>query len=41
MLSHATIEQVHRITNVINKALESNKYCTAAFLDISKAFDKV
>jgi hypothetical protein len=38
---HAIIEQVRRITNVINKALESNKYCTAAFLDISQAFDKV
>jgi hypothetical protein len=38
---HATTEQVHRTTNVTNKALESNKYCTAAFLDISQAFDKV
>jgi hypothetical protein len=25
----------------INKALENNKYCSAAFLDISQAFDKV
>jgi len=41
MLSHAIIEQVHRITNVINKTLEINKYCTAAFLDISQASDKV
>jgi hypothetical protein len=38
---HATIEKVHRITNVINVALENNKYCTAAFLDISQAFYKV
>ena len=38
---HATIEQIHLITNVINKALESNKYCKAVFLDISQAFDKV
>jgi hypothetical protein len=38
---HATIEQVHRVTNVITEALESHKYCTAAFLDISQAFDKV
>ena len=37
---HATIEQVHRITNVIHNALESNKYCTAAFLGISQVFDK-
>jgi hypothetical protein len=38
---HATVEQVHRITNVIHNALENNKYCTAAFLDISQDFDKV
>jgi len=40
---HSTIQQVHRVTNVIrvNKALENNKYCTAAFLDISQACDKV
>ena len=38
---HATNEQAHCMTNEINKALESNKYCTAAFLDIRQAFDKV
>ena len=38
---HATIEQVHRVTNAITEALETHKYCTAAFLDISQAFDKV
>jgi hypothetical protein len=38
---HATTEQAHRITDVINTAMESNEYCTAAFLDISQAFDKV
>ena len=38
---HATFDQVHRINNVIIKALESNKYCTAAFLDISQDFDKM
>ena len=38
---HATIEQVHRVTNAITEALENHKCCTAAFLDISKAFDKV
>jgi hypothetical protein len=37
----ATIEQVHRVTNAITEALVSHKYCTAAFLDISQAFDKV
>jgi len=38
---HATFEQVHCITYVIHNTLESNKYCMAAFLDISQAFDKV
>jgi hypothetical protein len=33
----ATIEQVHRVVNVINTAMETDKYCT----DISQAFDKV
>jgi len=39
--THATIEQVHRIVNTIHRALENKHYCTAAFLDISQAFDKV
>jgi hypothetical protein len=38
---HTTIEQVHRITNIIHRALENKQYCTAAFLDIGQAFDKV
>jgi hypothetical protein len=38
---HSTIEQVHRITNVINKALEDRNYCTAVFLDVSQTFDRV
>ena len=38
---HTTTEQVHRITNIIYKALESNKYCTAALLDSSQDFSKV
>jgi len=38
---HSTIEQIHRITNIIHRALENKQYCTAAFLDISQAFDKV
>jgi hypothetical protein len=29
------------VTNAITEALENHKYCTAAFLDISQAFDKV
>lgn len=39
--NHSTIEQVHRVVNVIKQSLEGGKYCSAAFLDIQQAFDKV
>lgn len=39
--SHSTIEQIHRVVNVIDQALQNKKYCSAAFLDVSQAFDKV
>ena len=38
---HGTVEQVHRIVNTIKNALEEKNYCTAVFLDIAQAFDKV
>jgi hypothetical protein len=38
---HSTVQQVHRITQVINKTLESKQYCSGVFLDISQPFDKV
>ena len=38
---HSTIKQVHCITNIIHRAIENKQYCTAAFLDISQAFDKL
>jgi hypothetical protein len=38
---HSTIHQIHRIVHAINAALESKQYCSAAFLDISQAFDSV
>jgi hypothetical protein len=38
---HYKIEQTHRIVRRMNKALENTKYCSAAFLDISQALDKV
>jgi hypothetical protein len=38
---YSTTEQVHRVINVINKALEVKKYCCGAFLDVAQAFDKV
>ena len=38
---HGTIEQVNRITGEIRKSFELKKYCSAIFLDIAQAFDKV
>jgi hypothetical protein len=38
---HSTIQQIHRIVNKIAASLEEKQYCTAAFLDIAQAFDKV
>lgn len=38
---HSTIEQVHRITDVVEKALEEKKICAAVFLDVAQAFNKV
>jgi hypothetical protein len=38
---HSAIEQTHRIVQRINEVLENKQYCSAAFLDISQAFDKV
>lgn len=40
-IKHSTIEQVHRITNVIEKTLEEKKICATIFLDVAQAFDKV
>jgi len=39
--AHSTIQQCHRVADTINKALENRQFCTAAFLDVSQAFDKV
>lgn len=38
---HSTIDQVHRITNTIEKTLEEKKVCSTVFLDVAQAFDKV
>lgn len=38
---HATIDQVHRMTNIIEKALEEKQICSTIFLDVAQAFDKV
>lgn len=39
--NHATVDQVHRIINVIEECLEEKKICSAVFLDVAQAFDKV
>jgi predicted glycosyl hydrolase (DUF1957 family) len=38
---HSTLDQVHRITAIIEQALEKKQVCTAMFLDVAQAFDKV
>lgn len=38
---HSTIDQVHRITDIIEKSLENKEVCSAIFLDVAQAFDKV
>lgn len=38
---HSTIDQVHRITDIIEISLEEKKICSAVFLDVAQAFDKV
>ncbi|PNF35987.1 hypothetical protein B7P43_G02293 [Cryptotermes secundus] len=38
---HSTIHQTHRIINKIATSIEEKQYCTAAFLDVAQAFDKV
>ena len=38
---HGTIEQVNRVTNEIRTAFENKEYCSAIFLDVAQAFDKV
>lgn len=38
---HGTIEQVNRITSEIRNAFEKREYCSAIFLDVSQAFDRV
>lgn len=38
---HGTPEQCHRIINTIIDTLETKKYCSAVFLDVQQAFDRV
>lgn len=38
---HSTIDQVHRVTSTIERTLEERKHCSAVFLDVAQAFDRV
>lgn len=38
---HNCIEQVHRLTNIIENAIENKQVCSGIFLDVAQAFDKV
>ena len=38
---HSTLDQVHRITAIIEQALEEKQICATIFLDVAQAFDKV
>ena len=38
---HNSINQVHRVISTIRNTFEKKQYCSAAFLDISQAFDRV
>ena len=39
--NHSTIDQVHRITDVIEKTIEEKKIGSTIFLDVAQACDKV
>lgn len=39
--AHATIDQIHRITDVIENTFERKQVCSTVFLDVAQAFDKV
>jgi hypothetical protein len=38
---HSPVQQAHRVVNAIVKGLEERTLCTAVFLDVAQAFDKV
>jgi hypothetical protein len=39
--NHSTIDQVHLINNIIGKMCENKGMCSAVFLGIAQAFDRV
>lgn len=39
--SETTIDQIHRLTKIIEKVFQENKFCPAMFLDVSLAFERI
>jgi hypothetical protein len=39
--NQSTIDQIHRISDVIERTLNSKRVCSAVFLDVAQAFDRV
>jgi hypothetical protein len=39
--NHSTIDQVHRIIDIIEKTIENKGVCSALFFDIAQAIDRV
>ncbi|VVC41486.1 Reverse transcriptase domain [Cinara cedri] len=40
-IKHSFIDQLHRVTNVISKALEEKNYCCGVFLDAAQTFGPI
>ena len=38
---HSTVQQCHRVVDVISSCFERKQYCSAVFLDVTQAFDRV
>lgn len=38
---HSTLDQIHRITNMVEAAFENKKVCSVVLLDVSQVFDRV
>lgn len=38
---HSTVERTHRFTNVIKRTFNERPYCSALFIAVSQAFDRV
>jgi len=38
---HSTIQQCHRVTNLVAASLENGEFCASVFLDANQAFDRV